>query len=84
MFYKGTKEGLFSLDGTTVTPAGLGQRIDVEERPVGQRVHLQIAPDILHRVEFRSVGWKEVAMEPWVIPDEGLNLPGAMSQQSIP
>jgi hypothetical protein len=84
VFNKGTKEGLFSLDGTTVAPGGLSERIDIEEGPIGQRVHLQIAPDILHRIEFWSIGRKEVIIEPWRISDEGLNLPGAMSQQPIP
>lgn len=84
MLNKGTKEGLFSLDGTAVAPGGLSERIDIEERPIGQRIHLQIAPEILHRVEFRSVGWKEVIIERWRVSDEGLNLLGAMGQQPIP
>jgi hypothetical protein len=84
MFNKGTKKGLFSLDGTTMAPGGRSERIDIKEGPIGQRVHLQIAPDILHRIEFRSIGWKEVIREPWCISDEGLNLLGAMGQQAIP
>lgn len=67
------------MDGTAVVPGGLGQRVDIEERPVGQRVHLQIAPDILHGVKFRGIGRKEVNMEVWGVPDECLNLLGPMS-----
>jgi len=72
------------LDGTTVASGNPGQRINIEQRPIGQRVYLQIAPDILHGVKFRGIGRKEVNMEVWGVPDECLNLLGPMSLQPIP
>src|SRR3990170_7797548 len=43
--------------------SGCRQRGKIEEWGVGQGVGLQVAPDPLHRVQLRSVGWKQVGVD---------------------
>jgi hypothetical protein len=63
MFHEGKKELLFSLDGTSVAPSTPGQGLEVSGSIIGQGIHLQIPPDVFHRVEFRSIGRQEEGLE---------------------
>jgi len=61
-----------------------GERGQVKEWAIGQRVGFQIAPDVFNRIEFGSVGRKELSLDAGTGFDEVLNLAGAVSLKPIP
>lgn len=84
MFYERTKKPLFSLDGAAVTSGDSCQGINIKEWPICQRVHFQIGPDVLHRVEFGSIGRKKGDVQIGGCVDEGSHLPGPVGGQAVP
>ena len=53
---EGPQEIFIALDHASLGASGVGEGGDLEEGPVGQRIELEEAPEILDRVELRSVG----------------------------
>lgn len=58
MGHEGAKEVMRALERAAMMPRSLHQRVQVKGREVGKGVHFQVAPDVLHRIEFRRVGRK--------------------------
>src|SRR5437899_7635471 len=61
------------------------QLAQVLRAEIGDLVLLQVAPDVLDRVEFRSIGGKKLQPEaPSLLPHEVPHCAAAMDRQSIP
>jgi len=81
---EGAKEWRCFLQAARVSVGGLGEGVEIEEWPIGQRVGLQVTPDILHGVELGSIRGKEINVQARNILNEDLYLSSAMSLQAVP
>jgi hypothetical protein len=59
-------------------------RLKILTNELGQIRPRQVAPEVLHGVEFRRVRRQILAREPRLLRDPGLNLRAAMGWQSVP
>jgi len=72
------------LQAARAVVGGLGEGVDIEEWPIGQRVCLQVTPDILHGVEFGSIRGKGMNLQARKALNQVLHPRGAVSLQAIP
>lgn len=81
---EGTQQVRCCLEGAAVASGRSAQSIEVEGRQVSQGIHLDIAPDRFHRIEFRGVRRQEMRMEVGVSGDKALGELGPVGQQPVP
>ena len=67
-----------------MTPGRLRQVIEFIESLVGHRVGLQIAPDVLRRIQLRRIGRQELRAPGPYLGDMVLNQPGPVGQEPVP
>src|SRR5271169_3600386 len=60
---EGTEQRFVPLYSAGRSTGHGGQLLGFEGGPIGQGVHLQIAPGVLHRIEFGSVGGQEESVQ---------------------
>lgn len=81
---EGAQQELASLQSAAMMTSGCRQRGKIEECKVGQRVGLQVPPDHLHRVQLRSVSWKQDGVQGGGPLEELGGSPAAMSSEAVP
>lgn len=93
MFHEGTKEVLFSLDGTGMGSRRGGQSLQVVWRPVGEGIAFEVPPYILHRIacpfrasarEFGGIPREEETMQMAHRVEKGPGFLGAVGLEMIP
>ena len=84
MLDEGAKELGRFLQATRIAVGGPGEGVEIEEWPVGQRVGLQVTPDILHGIEFGSIRGKEMNVQARMTLNPVLYSLGAVSLQAVP
>ena len=84
MFDEGTEELGSALNRAGGPKGRGGERVQVKEWAIGQRVGFQIGPDVFNRIELGSVGRKELGPDAGTGLDEVLNFAGAVSLKAIP
>ncbi len=78
------QEGLPTLDGAAVPASSNREGGDIRAGMVGKRMRLQIAPDILHRIQFGRVRRKQVRPEMGRGRHEGAHLFANMAVEAVP
>jgi len=63
---------------------GVGKSVKIIRSKIGKRIHFQVTPYLFDGIEFGSVGRQRECIEIRRLFQEGLHLPGAMRQESIP
>jgi len=81
---EGAKKTLLPLKSARMSATRRGEGIQFECRVVGQGVHLQVAPDGLHRIQLRSVWRKMEDVETRFAADEAAGFDGTMGEKAIP
>ncbi len=84
MTEEGAEQRLVPLQGAGGSTGNGGQLLDFEGGAIGQRVHFQIAPRRLDRIELRCVGRQEEIMQVMSAGDELRSAFGAMGIEAIP
>jgi len=80
---EGAQETEFVLEGTRMAAPCGGERGNFGAGQVGERVGLQVAPQVFDRVQFRGVG-RKVKVPPLHHVEEDLGVETAMDIGSIP
>ena len=83
MAEEGTQEVGFSLNGAGVAAADGGEVIDIWRGEVGERLGLEVAPDVFDGIKFGSVG-REVKRERSGEVEEAPDLGSTMCLGAIP
>ena len=84
MVEEGTEQWLWPLEGAGFLPGGGRQGEQVQQRPVGQGVGLQVAPGVFDRVQLGGIRREEERLYPDRAGDPLLDLPRAVGAQAIP
>ena len=84
MGHEGTKEIVFALQRPAMMPRGVYQRVQFKGREVGKWVHFQVAPNVLHRIEFWGVGWQKMGMQASLLSEEVPRGLAAVGLKAIP
>ncbi len=72
------------LDGAAGAAGRIGQGGNLHEGEVGQRVELEVGPEVLHGIELRGIGREGKGMEAGMSGEEGSGEERAVSVQAIP
>ena len=72
------------LHGPGGSTRGVGKQVEVQAGAIGERVELEIAPEVFDRIEFGRVRRQQFRAQTRMFADEVLHLTGAVSRQSIP
>ena len=64
--------------------SGGGMACQLIERQVGERVGLQVAPDVFGGVELGCIRWKKHRAEAMGLSQERLHLSAPVSQKAVP
>lgn len=72
------------LHGSTGSTCAVGEDVEIQAGEIGERVELEIAPQVFDRIEFRRVRWEQFRSQARVLADKGLYRTGAVRRQSIP
>ena len=81
---KGTEEIRLALERPPVAAGRRRELVENVEGQIRQRVELQVAPDVLHRIEFGRVGRKELGRDLPVRGEEVLDEIRAMGIEPVP
>ena len=84
MLKEGAQESGLALHGLTGTASGFGQAAQGGRRMVGQRVLLQITPNVFHGIEFGGVGREVFQIEAEMAVKERFDFPGPVRSRAIP
>lgn len=84
MSEEASKEPLFALDRLADAARDLHQGVQAQSHEIGERVHFDVGPDVLHGVEFGSVGWQVVDMDIGLATKVLLDPGCAMGEEAIP
>jgi len=84
VFDEGPEQLGSALNGAGRLTGRGSERAQVKEGAIGQRVGLQIGPDVFNGIEFGSVGGKKLGPDAGTGLDEALHLAGAVSLKPIP
>jgi len=72
-----------ALETPPVEPRQLSQGSQVGGGKVGQRVCLQVPPQVLHRVEFRSISRQEFELDAGMFREPVAKLTGPMTRETV-
>ena len=84
MLKQGTEHRFAALERAAVTPGRLRQVIELIKGFVGHRVGLQIAPDVLRRIQLRRIGRQELRAPGLSLGYIVLDQTGPMGQEPVP
>ena len=84
MGHEGTEEPGAALDGAAGPAGRVGEGVDLHQGEVGQRIQLEVAPQILHGVELRRIGREGERMDAGMMGEEGPGEERAVSVETIP
>ena len=62
----------------------LCQDIQIKSHLINHRFGLQVAPDILHRIQLRSIRRQKIQLPVFLLSDEVLNSLGSMAHEAVP
>src|ERR1700732_2702437 len=81
---EGAKESLTVLEGSAVAVGGRGKDLDLTSGKVGQRVHLQVRPGRLDRIELGWIGRQQPSSPVELLGQKVSHLDRAVHVEAVP